>query len=276
MSNSQVVPEVSHGLAHISMGEGPTVVCLPGVGDLRSEYDALSPRLVEAGYTVVVADLPGHGDSPVPDEPPSRAALGASVANLLDDLRGDPAHPVHVIGCSLGASAAAVAAALAPERIASLTLIGPFLRDQPPSLVSWLQRRTLSLALRGPWGPPVWTAFRASLFPSSKPPGLTDQQRRIRENLREPGRMSVVRSMALSSCAEVESVLGSISAPTLVVMGTADPDFPDPTAEARWAAEEMGGSVHLVDGAGHYPHLEVPEATATAISTFLRDHAATS
>ncbi|MFO7549180.1 MAG: hypothetical protein R6X29_09975, partial [Acidimicrobiia bacterium] len=52
-------------LAHDdSGGDGPLVVLLPGAGDLRSEHRFLAPPLVAAGYRVVTADLPGHGESP--------------------------------------------------------------------------------------------------------------------------------------------------------------------------------------------------------------------
>jgi hypothetical protein len=51
-------------------------------------------------------------------------------------------------------------------------------------------------------------------------------------------------------------------------MGTADPDFPDPAAEARLIANCVGGHVLLVEGAGHYPHVELPERTAPPIVAF--------
>jgi pimeloyl-ACP methyl ester carboxylesterase len=44
-------------------GEGPLVVLVPGMGDLRAGYRFLAPALREAGYRVACTDLRGHGDS---------------------------------------------------------------------------------------------------------------------------------------------------------------------------------------------------------------------
>ncbi len=61
--------------------------------------------------------------------------------------------------------------------------------------------------------------------------------------------------------------------PTLAVMGTRDPDWPDPRAEAEAivAALPAGlGSVAMIDGAGHYPHAQFPHEVAKAVLGFLQ------
>ena len=50
-------------LAYSDEGDGPLVVCVPGLGDMRQEYRFLAPGLVEAGFRVVALDLRGHGES---------------------------------------------------------------------------------------------------------------------------------------------------------------------------------------------------------------------
>ena len=57
--------------------------------------------------------------------------------------------------------------------------------------------------------------------------------------------------------------------PTLVVFSTRDPDFDDPAVEARWIAGKMHGEIHMIEGAGHYPHAEMPAETAALILPFL-------
>jgi pimeloyl-ACP methyl ester carboxylesterase len=59
-------------------------------------------------------------------------------------------------------------------------------------------------------------------------------------------------------------------------MGTADPDFPGPQAEgeAIVAAMPAGlGTVAVIDGAGHYPHAQSPDAVAALVIPFLTEHA---
>jgi pimeloyl-ACP methyl ester carboxylesterase len=57
-------------------------------------------------------------------------------------------------------------------------------------------------------------------------------------------------------------------------MGSRDPDFDDPAGEAAAMAGLIHGSVAVIEGAGHYPHAEMPELTAPAILAFLAKAAA--
>jgi pimeloyl-ACP methyl ester carboxylesterase len=61
-----------------------------------------------------------------------------------------------------------------------------------------------------------------------------------------------------------------VNAPTLVVMGEKDPDFPDPAIEARWIADHLHGEILMVPGAGHYPQAEFPELVSPAVVEFGR------
>jgi pimeloyl-ACP methyl ester carboxylesterase len=69
--------------------------------------------------------------------------------------------------------------------------------------------------------------------------------------------------------APVEARLEAVKAHTLVVMGDRDPDFKDATAEAEFVADELGGVIVMVAGAGHYPHAEFPEIVTPAVLDFL-------
>ena len=53
-------------------------------------------------------------------------------------------------------------------------------------------------------------------------------------------------------------------------MGSKDRDFKDPESEARWVATSLRGTYAMIDGAGHYPHAEMPEVTAPLILSFLQ------
>jgi pimeloyl-ACP methyl ester carboxylesterase len=58
-------------------------------------------------------------------------------------------------------------------------------------------------------------------------------------------------------------------------MGSKDPDFPDPAAEARFTADSLGApaEVLMVDGVGHYPQSEAVDEVATAVAAFVAKHA---
>lgn len=63
--------------------------------------------------------------------------------------------------------------------------------------------------------------------------------------------------------------IARLGCPTLTVFGSADDHFADPVAEAASTAGTLAGQYLVVDGAGHYPHVEQPELVADAIVAFI-------
>ncbi len=253
-------------LAYDDVGHGPLVVMVPGLGDLRAEYRYLAPRLVQAGYRVVALDLRGHGQSSTGWPDYTSAALGSDVVALVRHLGAGPAH---LVGTSMGAAAVAWAAAEAKGCVRSLTLIGPFVRDVPPASAfkAAVQRVMMRIGFAGPWAPRAWGLAYAS-FHARKPADFDAYRDALVANLREPGRLDAVRGMILASKSDVEARLAEVQAPTLVIMGEADPDFADPRAEAETVARLLRGRVHMVPGAGHYPHVEAPDDVTPALRRF--------
>ena len=90
-------------------------------------------------------------------------------------------------------------------------------------------------------------------------------------NLAEPGRFASFRSIAPNSHAESGKRLNQVAQPVLVIMGTADPDFADPVAEARHSRDVFDSQPLLVAGSGHYPQTDNPQAIAPAIVEFVRN-----
>ncbi len=248
---------------------GQLVVCVPGMGDLRGVYRFLAPALAAAGHRVVTMDVRGHGGSSTGWGDHSAAAIGGDVLALVRHLDDGPAH---LVGGSMAAAAAVWAAAEAPELVAGIVLLGPFVRDVAQH---GLKRLLLPvggylLTLRAG----LWARYYRGLYPGSPPADLDGYVRALRANLAEPGRLAALRAMLRASKAPAEARLAEVRAPALVVMGGADPDFDDPAAEAELVAGRLGAQLVLVDGAGHYPQAERPDVTGPAVARFLAAHPA--
>ncbi len=217
-----------------SGGRGPLVICVPGMGDVRRQYRFLAPVLTRAGYRVVTMDLRGMGESSV-DWPDYSAA-------------------------------AVWAAAQVPDRVGGIVLIGPFVRDVP---APWWSGPLLKVAMMRPWGAASWSMYYKSLYPTNPPADLDEYRRALRENLGQPGRMEALQQMMAASKASCEARIPEVKAPVLVLMGTKDPDFSDPAAEANLVADRLHGRLVMIDGAGHYPHAEMPSEVEPVIVKFL-------
>lgn len=251
-------------LAYDDQGSGPLVVCVPSMGDVRQEYRFLTPLLVEAGYRVVTMDVRGHGETSVKWPDYTVAAIGADMLALIRHLNAGPAL---LVGTSMAAGASVWAAAEAPDLVAGMVLIGPFVHDTGSS---WPSRLLYSILFAEPWGHAVWSKYFSTLYPTRHPADWAQYSARLRRNLKEAGRMHALRQMIMASKQASGERLSQVQAPVLVIMGTRDPDFKQPAQEAQWVADALHGQVQLVEGAGHYPHAEMPEQTAPAILNFFR------
>jgi pimeloyl-ACP methyl ester carboxylesterase len=263
-SHTRYLDRPSGRIAYEVSGEGPLVVLVPGLGDLRAAYRFLAPRLVAAGYRVALTDLRGHGES----DPTFDSYGDPETAGDIEALVGALGGPAVVVGNSMGAGAAVYAAAEHPELIAGLVLVGPFVRD---GKVGVLTRALMRVAMAPAWAATSWKAYVPRLYAGRAPVDYDAYVREVVASLRRPGYARAFSRTTRLSHAPAEARLGKVHAPTLVVMGDSDPDFADPKAEADWIAAALHGTVVMVPDAGHYPQSQQPDLVADAVLAFLAE-----
>jgi hypothetical protein len=106
----------------------------------------------------------------------------------------------------------------------------------PPKPTPWYGRAALAAGFARPWRIRFWLWYWDSLFPTNKPPDQTVYRLALGNNLQEPGRMDALKTMVHLSKADTAAIVNQVKTPTLIVMGTRDPDFDDPAVEAKWAS----------------------------------------
>src|SRR5215469_17099289 len=257
-------------------GSGPLVVLSRGIGVRRQDYRFLAPMLAQAGYRVATADLRGHGESSMGWPSITRTDVAGDLLALTGRLSG----PAVLAGHSISGGAATIATATRPDLVAAIVEINPFTRTVHYSLGGLLRVRRYRRCLFLLGGTRVLRSLDLFLryldlaYPA-KPADYSGYLAALAAKLREPGRMAEFLKTFGSKPADAEAQLPNIKCPALVIMGTLDPDFAEPQAEGDAVVAAMpagAGTVALIDGAGHYPHAQSPEAVAQLVIPFLKEH----
>lgn len=260
-------------IAYDVTGEGPLVVLSHGIGDRRESFRHLAPLLIKAGYRVATVDLRGHGESSTGWASYMHADTAGDLITLIRQLGG----PAILVGQSFSGGAATIAAAQAPDLISAVVEIDPFTRNPEFKLgnvnLGFVKGTTLLMAAMVTKSVSVWLAYlKHAAYPTAKPADFTAYLDDLRVKMSEPGRFTATVKMGMADKKFAGENLAKVTQPVLVVMGTKDPDFPSPKAEAEGIAAALpDGRVQMIEGAGHYPHAEMPGAVATSIINFLKE-----
>lgn len=273
-ANTKTIDVPGGTIAYEVTGEGPLVVLAHGMGDNRKAYRFLAPLLAGAGYRVAAVDLRGHGESSVSWPSYTHSDVAGDLLAVIAAEGG----PAVIVGHSCAGGAATVAAGTHPDQVSAVVEIGPATRPFAMSMSTLLTNRrvrrgALLLARAAYLGSvPAWAKYLDHAYPGVKPADWDQWLSGLTAELRGAGRMKAMRAIGTTSpMAETAAQLPNVRCPALIIMGTRDPDWADPRAEA---AAILGllpgtGTSAMIEGAGHYPHAQYPAQTAEAITAFL-------
>ena len=259
-------PDGSVGrIAYDDQGTGPVVLLAPGMGTTRATFRHLAPILLRAGYRVVTTDYRGLGESDTGWAEYSSEATAADLAALIRHL---DAGPVLLYSNSYTSASTVHLAADHPELLRGAILAGPFVRSLPaPNLAGKI---TYALMTKPLFTRRLWMVWFPHMFPK-RPADYAEMRAAVDANLREPGRTAVFAKMCAGTHNASEAKLPRAKAsgvPMLVIMGTADEDFPNATEEGRFVADSLNSRLELLEGFGHQPHEETPERIAELVIGF--------
>lgn len=110
--------------AYLAEGAGPLVVMVHGFPDTAHTWDAVMPEVAKAGFCVAAPFTRGYWPTEVPaDDRFDVATLASDLVAFIDQLRGTESSVI-LVGHDWGAAAAYAAAALAPDRVRKLIVVG--------------------------------------------------------------------------------------------------------------------------------------------------------
>ncbi|MGH3159166.1 MAG: alpha/beta fold hydrolase [Streptosporangiaceae bacterium] len=277
MSDAPSTGPASTGLPLAASLDGPAgkpvLVLGPSLGTAREVWDPQVPALA-AHFRLLRYDLPGHARPPArgaprdpatPPGPYSVAGLGLGVLALLDRHGLDR---VHYAGISIGGMIGMWLAARAPGRIAALGLCCTSAHLPPAKGEGeggWLARAeqvrsagmtSITEQSLGRWftepfvrACPATVAAHAATLAAVEPEGYA-------------GCCEAIAAM------DLRPLLGSITAPALVIAGSEDPATP-PAHGALIASQIHAARLRVIRGAAHLANVQAHGQVTAALLAHL-------
>jgi pimeloyl-ACP methyl ester carboxylesterase len=247
-------------LAHDDVGDGPVVVLIHGHPFNRGMW---APQLaaLRDRFRVIAPDLRGYGDSPVTPGTVPMAQLAADVGHLLDRKRIATAA---LAGLSMGGLVVMELAAAQPERWWAYGFIATTAHRLTGDERAVRMDSAQTMDEQGMR--PVAEQMAARLFGPGPSEKLTQEIMAMMLATNPAGAAAAVRGRAERP--DYQPVLKSITAPALVCAGDHDAYS---TAEITG---ELAGclpdpEVVIMEGVGHLPNLERPDAFNEHLVHFL-------
>jgi pimeloyl-ACP methyl ester carboxylesterase len=258
-------------LAHECHGDGPVAVALlHGVGGSRriwaDEVSGTARALAQAGFTALALDLPGYGDSALPEDL-SMASMAQAVADTLQALGFEQAV---LLGHSMGGMVAQEFAATWPQRVRALVLActsPAFGRPGGDWQQAFLRDRLAPLdAGHG------MAAVAARLVPAMVAPKVPEAAQEAARRIMSAVSPATYRA-ALGALVHFDrrAALPALRMPTLCLAAAHDRTAP-PEVMQRMSAHIPGAEYVCLPDAGHIANVEQPEAFNRAVVQFLGRH----
>lgn len=251
-------------LPYTDVGSGIPLVLVHGHPFDRSMWQPQLDYFGDRGFRVIAPDLRGYGEATVAGRPIAFGEFAHDIAALLQALELERAV---LGGLSMGGQIVLEFHRLYRERVLAMILADTSAPAETPEGKEARRRlaeRVLAEGMR---------PYAEEVLPMMVAPANVDALPHVANHVltmmlaTDPtGAAAALRARAERP--DYVTMLTEVEVPTLVVVGSED-EF-TPLAAARLIADSVtGAELVVVDGAGHLPNLERPDAFNRAVEEFL-------
>ena len=242
-------------LAAIISGDGPQILLIHGVG-LRAEAWTAQIDALACDHRVVAVDIPGHGQSALPQSATDLGAFTQSVVACLDQ-------PTVVVGHSFGAMIAIDLAIRYPDAVVGVAALNAIYRRNATARAAVLARANSLDGVRvtDPT-PPLDRWFGPAPCPAR------DACKDWLLSVDQAGYKAAYAVFATED-GHSDAALAALACPALFMTGAREPNS-TPQMSRDMAALAPKGRAIVVDRAAHMMPMTHPDPVNTALGAFAR------
>jgi pimeloyl-ACP methyl ester carboxylesterase len=266
-------------------GTGKPLIMVHGLGGSALNWMAVAPEIA-ASYHALAIDLAGFGQTPLFRRSAAVGANAELVHSFIEQVIGEP---VLIMGNSMGGHISILEAAKHPSWVDAMILVDPAIpgvhvrRPEPAFLGTMAALSIPGLAeilldrrarLLGPEGLVKQTLAIVCADPSRVGKEVVEAHNRLtseRDKLgRQNGRafLQASRSIGLRMAdPRFWTQVAKVQCPTLVIHGSLDRLIPLAAAKDL-ARRRPDWTLEILDGVGHVPMMETPEALMSALNAW--------
>ncbi|WP_162902924.1 alpha/beta fold hydrolase [Taibaiella koreensis] len=247
------------------IGQGQPLVLIHGFPNDSSAWEPLLPALTER-YRVLLPDLPGAGQSPLPDTPLSLEYMAAEIAGMLDREQ----IPLAVLaGHSMGGYSALEFAAHYPGRLKGVSLVHS-LASPDSEEKKENRRKAIALIRKGEAEKEMFLRGMAqNLFAESYAARHPEMVRKVVDTGMKLSTASLAAFyQAIMERSDKRELLDRLDCPLQWIIGNEDTATPMKDALEQCHRARVN-AVSLYEPCGHMSFLEHPDWLATDMIAFL-------
>jgi sigma-B regulation protein RsbQ len=258
-----------HNVSISGVPGGQPVVFAHGFGCDQNMWRHVAPHFEDA-FAVVTFDHVGAGGSdPSAYDPVRHGSLRGYAEDVLAIVHELDLEDVVLVGHSVSAMIAVLAAAAEPDRFDKLVLVGPSPRyiDDDDYAGGFTEADITELLESLDSNYLGWSSAMAPAIMGN--PDRPELGAELTASFCRADPAIARRFARVTFLSDNRADLAGVTVPTLVLQCT--DDVIAPVAVGRYVRDAIpGAQLVLLDATGHCPNLSAPEATTAAISAFVR------
>jgi len=258
----------NYTMHYIDIGQGEPVVMLHGMTLSTYSWRNNVQSLLDAGFRVILVDLPGWGQTNIPPEPYSYAVdnLAKDVIEMINKLGIDQ---FNLMGHSMGAGMALYISIHYPQRVNKAIVIGaPAFGPPRRLLLTYPGMTAFASTFFGKWT--VKLNMKAMYYDDSLV--VKEMINEYARQIRKDGYWNMVSALShqyfSSKFYEMQSDYQSMTVPVCIIWGEQDSWLPCSTGN-KLKECILNSRLLTVPNCGHNPHEECPERVNPIVVEFL-------